>query len=292
MANERGWHRAVRLIRLARTGGRMLTASSRVLPDFIIIGAQKAGTTSLFAYLTEHPDVRPGLYKEVHFFDLQFDRGERWYRSVFPQRRSLARPSSPTGRTTAITGEASPYYLFHPLAAERAAQVSPQSRLIVLLRDPIARAWSHYRHEVAAGREQLSFEDAIAAEPERLRGAEEAVRSNGPEELCQRHRNCSYVSRGRYAEQLAPWLRLFPRERILILRAEDLFADPAASWSRVQSFLDLPAHRPREFAVHNLGPGGDLPPATRAALEELYREPDRQLVELLGPEFQWERTVP
>ena len=235
--------------------------------------------------------MRPGLYKEVHFFDLQFDRGERWYRSVFPQRRTLARPSGPSGRPRAITGEASPYYLFHPLAAQRAAQVSPQSRLIVLLRDPVARAWSHYRHEVAAGRESLSFEAAIAAEPERLRGADEAVRSNGSEELRRRHRNCSYVSRGRYAEQLAPWLRVFPREQLLILRAEDLFADPAATWSQVLSFLDLPPHRPREFAVHNLGPGGDLPAPARAALEDLYREPDRDLVELLGAEFEWDRAT-
>jgi hypothetical protein len=258
----------------------MATAGLRALPDFVVIGAQKAGTTSLYAYLSAHPRVRPGLFKEAHFFDLRFDRGERWYRSVFPLRMRLQ-------RAHALTGEASPYYLFHPLAAERAAQVIPNARLIVLLRDPVERAWSHYRHEVAAGHEQLEFMAALEAEPQRLAGAEDAVRTGSAPELAERHRRFGYVARGRYAEQLARWFAVFPREQVLVLKAEDLFQDPAETWRVTQEFLGLPFARHDSFAAHNAQPSLGLPPEVRASLVETFREPNEELVSLLGPQFRW-----
>src|SRR5436189_26280 len=124
----------------------------RPLPDFLILGAQKAGTTALYAYLRWHPQVTGPSFKEVSFFDRHYARGERWYRAHLPVRRR------------AVVGEASPSYLFHPLAPERVARMLPEARLIALLRNPVDRAFSHYQHEVALGREQLSFEDALAGE--------------------------------------------------------------------------------------------------------------------------------
>src|SRR5215470_750369 len=143
---------AAQQVRSARFAARRATASARALPDFLIIGAQKAGTTSLYAYLTAHRDVRPAGRKEVHYFDLGFtagaELGEGWYRSMFPLRARLALDGRRTGRPVR-TGEASPYYLFHPAAPQRAAALVPEARLLVLVRDPVERAWSHYRHEVA-----------------------------------------------------------------------------------------------------------------------------------------------
>jgi hypothetical protein len=269
------------LVRTARAGllqTRMATAPLRALPDFLIIGAQKGGTTSVYAYLSAHPHVRPGLFKEAHFFDLRFARGERWYRSIFPLR-------GPLRKARAITGEASPYYLFHPLAAERAARVAPHARVIVLLRDPAERAWSHYRHEVAAGRESLSFLDAIRAEPERLAGAEDAVRTGSSADLAEAHRRHSYVARGRYAEQLARWFAVFPREQILVLRAEDLFHEPDRVWAGVQDFLGLPYAVHHDFAAHNAQPPAEMPAAARDELAGLFEGPNRDLAALLGTDY-------
>ena len=135
-------------------GLRQATARWRPLPDFLVIGAQKAGTTALYAYLRWHPGITGPSWKEVSFFDRHWWRGEAWYRGQFPLR----------GRGR-LVGEASPSYLFHPLAPERVHSLVPGARLVALVRDPVARAYSHYQHEVALGREPLGFEDALAAEP-------------------------------------------------------------------------------------------------------------------------------
>jgi hypothetical protein len=140
------------------TSGR-LTARWRELPDFLVIGAQKAGTTALYAYLRWHPSIAGPFWKEVSFFDRHWARGEAWYRGQFPLRSS--------GK---VVGEASPSYVFHPLAPKRVFSLVPEVKLIVLLREPGDRAYSQYQHAVALGRETLSFEDALAAEDDRVRG--------------------------------------------------------------------------------------------------------------------------
>src|SRR5438093_4320202 len=132
------------------------TSKLRVLPDFLIIGAQRAGTTSLYRYLSRHPAVAPAvLAKGAHYFDTAFDRGLPWYRGHFPTRMTAERIRAREG--TFATGEGSPYYLFHPLAAERIAAALPGVKLVALLRDPVERASSHWVHEAERGFEQLSF---------------------------------------------------------------------------------------------------------------------------------------
>ena len=148
------------------TTGR-LTARWRELPDFLVIGAQKAGTTALYAYLRWHPSIAGPFWKEVSFFDRHWARGEAWYRGQFPLRSS--------GK---LVGEASPSYVFHPLAPERVFSLVPDVKLVVLLREPGDRAYSQYQHAVALGRETLSFEDALAAEDERVRGEVERLRAD------------------------------------------------------------------------------------------------------------------
>ncbi|MEJ2557594.1 MAG: sulfotransferase domain-containing protein, partial [Anaerolineae bacterium] len=126
---------------------RLITRFMRVLPDFLIIGAQKCGTDSLFRYLGGHPCIKLASSKEAHYFDLKFDKGINWYRSHFPlipYKYSVKR----LRKQDLITGEATPYYLFHPHAPGRAAAIVPHVKLIVLLRNPADRAYSHYNHEV------------------------------------------------------------------------------------------------------------------------------------------------
>ncbi len=270
---------------------RMATARWRVLPDFVIIGAQKAGTTSLYNYLVAHPDVMGAARKEVHFFDVSYGRGERFYRSMFPTRAALRRLQRRTGRT-AITGEASPYYLFHPVVPFRMARMLPDTRLIVLLRDPVDRAISHYKHEVRAGRETLSLTDALESEADRLAGEDERLRTTGAAGASYTHQNFSYIARGRYAEQLELWLSRYPRSQLLVLRAEDLFSDPATVYRRVLDFLGIEPRGEPDFEVYNQGsPIGLDEAAAREALADRFTDPNRHLVALLGEEFRWNRSV-
>src|SRR3954470_22907026 len=156
----------------SRTVGRR-TAGRRMLPTFLISGAQRCGTTSMYKTLSQHPQVLPAvLHKGVHYFDTSFGRGLDWYRGHFPTRAAARRVAEavgvPEGRV--ITGESSPYYMFHPMAGRRIAATLPDARLIILLRDPVERAYSAFTHESARGFEDLSFERALAVEQERLDG--------------------------------------------------------------------------------------------------------------------------
>jgi hypothetical protein len=262
---------------------RRLTWPLRSLPDFVIAGAQKAGTTSLWHYLAAHPRIVPAARKELHFFDRAGRRHLAAYRAQFPLRRA--------GR---LTFEASPTYLLHPFAPERLAAAVPDVRVVVVLRDPAARAWSHYRDNRARGTEDLGFLGALQAEDERLRADRDLVaRGLDPGRA---FRNYSYVERGRYAEQLERWFACIARDRILIVESRQLFDDPAAAFGAVLGFLglDLPA-RPPEFVAHNAapGPGPDTPGAPDAVpdaaaaryLADVFAEPNRRLRALTGISF-------
>jgi hypothetical protein len=253
----------------------LATAGVRPLPDFLILGAQKAGTTALYAYLRWHPEITGPSFKEVSFFDRHYVRGERWYRAHLPASRS--------GK---IVGEASPSYLFHPLAPERVAQMLPSARLIVLLRNPVDRAFSHYQHEFALGREPLSFEDAIDREDERMRGEVEHM-LNDASYFSEAWWNYTYLARGRYAEQLERWFTTFPREQLLVLLTDELASDPAGTYRRVLEFLgvdarELPSY-PRIFEREY----EQMSPATRARLERHFEEPNRRLASLLNRQLPW-----
>jgi hypothetical protein len=284
---------AKRLVRGRRF--RHATSRARILPSFIIIGAQRAGTTSLFDYLGRHPDVASptavaediAWSKEVHFFDDRFARGLDWYRSLFPLavRRRYARAR---GRDL-VAAEATPYYLFHPFVPERIAATLPDVRLIALLRDPIERAYSHYQLAHRKGREQLSFEEALAAEPERI--AEDEPHLGDPTYRSRHHRHHSYLARGLYAEQLERWFAHFPREQMLIIRSEEFLAKPAETYERVLDFLGLRPWRLEHFEQRNVGSYAPIDPALRARLEEHFAEPNARLERLLGPEFAWTRAT-
>lgn len=245
----------------------------------LIIGAQKGGTTSLFQYLVQHPLVLPPLRKEVHYFDFNYARGVQWYRGHFPYVHRL--------RGGAVTLDASPYYLVHPLVPERVAELLPQVKLIALLRNPVSRALSHYHHEVRGGREPLSFAEALDCESERLAGEEERLQ-NDSDYYSPNHHRYSYTRRGVYAEQLRRWLQYFPRSQLLVLQSERLFRDPAATMAVVRDFLGLPSHplelkKPFRPAAYDR----TLSPELRTRLTTYFEPYNRELYRLLGQEFDW-----
>jgi hypothetical protein len=261
------------------------TSAFRPLPDFLVIGAQKAGTTALYAYLRWHPAVLGPSWKEVSFFDRHYVRGEAWYRGHFPNRIRIDRARRRTGREP-VVGEASPSYLFHRAAPERVAALLPGVRLIAILRDPVERAFSHYNHEVALGREPLSFEAAIEREEARTSGEIEHMLAD-PSYFSHAWWNHTYVARGLYAEQLRQWLALFPRERLHVLTSEQLAARPAETHAEVLRFLGLPSHELSSYPRINTREYESMSPRTRAVLAERFAEPNRELAELLGRDLGW-----
>lgn len=283
---KRAVRRAVR-----RYGER--TADRRALPDFLIIGTKRGGTTSVWNWLVRHPNVAPMFpslqqIKSPHYFDIHYDRGERWYRSHFPSKSALGRAAQRDG-IRPLTGEASPYYLFHPLAPERVQHTVPKARLIVLLRNPVDRAYSNYWERRGSNAEPLpTFEAAIDAEEERLRGETERILAE-PGYHSAHHDWHSYLARGRYDEQLARWLDRFGRDQLLIMPFEDLRTDPNRAYRAVQEFLSLPVVEPPRLAHHNKLPVPPMSRATRERLVEYYRPSNARLTELLGLPFDWDR---
>ena len=186
-----------------------------------------------------------------------------------------------------MTVDASPYYLFHPHAPERAARLLPEVKLVALLRNPVDRAFSHYQHEVRGGRETLSFEAAVAAEPERLAGEEERL-GGDPGYYSYNHHRYSYLSRGRYVEQLRRWAEHFPRERLLVLQSEWLFRDPAAATEAVQRFLGLRPHRGEQYRPFLQGRyDREIPAELRRRLADHFEPHNRELYRWLGEEYDW-----
>jgi hypothetical protein len=198
---------------------REIDASQRALPDFLIIGAQKAGTSSLFNYLCSHPE-----------------RGERWYRRHFPKRSTL-------NDRSAICGEATPTSLYSKQAAELAQQLVPKAKIIALLREPAARAVSHYYHQVRAGVETRSIDEVFS------------------EENIQRWRNgdCPdlpwrwYFKWSDYATGLNYWRSYFPEDQLLVLQAEAMFANPLEILNEVTKFLNIRPIELGEAKVFNQG---------------------------------------
>ena len=250
------------------------SAAARALPDFLIIGAQKSGTSSLFRWLRQHPQVvTTGRENETHYFTRNHERGEDWYRSHFPRRAELDAADG----TRRITGEKTPLYLHDPDVPARAAALVPDARLVAVLREPTARAVSHYRMTLAKGYERLDAAAAIDAEPERLA----AAAAKGPEALRAAYR-FAYVGRGRYAEQLDRWLAEYPASQLLVLRAEDLWREPQAGFDRVTAFLDLDRFEPDFVHANRAKRGVVVPAGVRARLDAAFVEPNRDLAERHG----------
>ncbi len=269
---------------------RGVTHPLRLLPDFLIIGAQRGGTTSLYHYLQAQLCLELTATKELHFFDRRFHEGLAWYRAHFPTLLEKYFAQS-FHRRAFLTGEATPGYLFHPHAPKRVADVLPHVKLIVLLRNPVDRAYSHYHHIVDLGYEHLSFEEAIHWEEERI--GEERKRmlaDEGYESYSYEH--FSYLSRGRYVEQLQVWMRLFPFEQFLILKSEDFYADPVSILQQVLTFLEVPQkqrHLPlKDYAQHNHKTSSQMDAALRTRLLEYFRSHNAALYNFLGVHFGWD----
>jgi hypothetical protein len=268
-----------------RTAGDPQTGA---LPDFAVIGVGKGGTTFLYHLLTQHPLVERAAAKELHFFDNHFDLGIEWYRGCFPT------PRSDDGRTT-ITGEATPGYLFHPLAPERMAEVVPWARLITLLRNPVDRAYSAYHKGVRRGsKNNRTFEEAIglvvAARARETRPLGEGSETAGREDRPSPDEDSEYLSKGVYVDHLLRWSKFFSEEQMLVLKSEDFFGDPVETLKIVLDFLGLPEWEPEPAQLQKKRNTRDyekMNPKTRRRLEKFFEPHNKRLYAYLGVDFGW-----
>jgi hypothetical protein len=240
-----------------------------VLPDFLLIGVPRGGTTTCFRQLIRHPQVGPPIQKEIRFFDLRWNDGERFYRRCFPTARQMH------AQGWRITGEATPRYLEHPDVPGRVASVLPDVRLVVMLRDPVLRAWSHYQLHVRSHGERRSFEQATRDE---IRTPLDPRGSRGP----------SYLGVGDYAPQFRRWFHHFARDRFLVILSEDYFNDGDAVQGRIHAHLGLDPFIPPVVRLNSTGGGGDgLHPSLDERLREHFAPKIRETEEVLGIQLPW-----
>lgn len=264
-----------------------VSSRMRKLPEFLIPGEAKCGTYAVHHYLSQHPAILMAKEKEPHFFNNNFYLGVNWYRQFFPwlwQKK--------------LTGESSADYFFHPRSAPNIARILPECKLVIVFRDPVERAFSHYRHNlrpkpwIRDGRpeisENLSFEDALEAEEERLSGERDRLLAD-PRYYSWNHEHYSYKARGRYIEQLEYWMNYFDRSQMLIIQGEELALATQEVYDRILSFLGLPGYSlPDTRRYHENPVKGQMRDETRLRLKEYFEPYNRRLYEKLNVSWRWQ----
>lgn len=249
---------------------RNITARKRMLPKFLILGYPKCGTTALYDYLTQHENIHAASRKEIHYFSSSYWRGKNWYKSNFPLNKK------------GITGEASPNYIFYLDSLKRIHNDLANVKLILLLRDPIDRAYSNYNHQSRMNKEPLnSFEDAINEDESRY----DFIIKNSKTLKGHNRFLTPYLSIGKYARTVKELLSLFPREQILFLNSNDLSLHPKETTNKVLEFLNMPQSNKINFDKKNIGKYSKMNPETRSKLEKYYFEYNLELEKLVGINF-------
>lgn len=270
----------------------LMTSGDRPGPDFLIIGCKRGGTTSLFNYLLMHPGVL-GLFPRNrekkstdYFFSHTYVRGGRWYQSHFHSERYRTFLARRLGYRP-LGGEASPYYCWDPRIAERVVRTSQTVKAIMLVRDPVERAWSHYLERVQNGVEPLDFEDALAAEPERLAGELDRMMSDASYHSTE-FDWYSYRSRGDYLPQIRRWESILGRDKLLVLRSEDLYSDTQQVVNEVFEFIGVPRFDLPTEKVYNASRlRRDMPEGAASDLRHHFAPKVKELEAHLGRSLGW-----
>jgi hypothetical protein len=275
---------------VATRGFGRATSRGRTVPDFLVVGTKRGGTTSLFNYLMMHPGMlglfpRPRLQKSTDYFFKNFAQGERWYRSNFHTQAFRDRMAHQLGYAPR-SGEASPYYVWDPRIARRAYDVNPDLKAIMLVRDPVERAFSHWQERAQNGVEPLSFEQALEAEEARTSGELDRMLDD-PLYYSQAHDWYTYRSRGLYLPQLENWTSVFPAEQLLVVCSEEMYADVQGTFDRVSTFVGLPTVKLPTTRTFNASARLPMPEGARQELTDFYAPHVRLLSEHLGRPLPW-----
>ena len=266
---------------------RRLTCPIRILPDFLIIGAEKSGTTSLYDYIIQHPSVFPSMVKEVEFFENKFSKEICFYKSNFPTKLSKFYFEK-LKKIKFFTGEATPTYFFYPHAPNRVAKFLPQVKLIIILRNPVDRAYSNYNHSIRGKTEKLSFEEAIKSEKDRL-NPELSLIEKDDTYLSYSLRHHAYLLKGIYLKHIEMWQKYFDKENFFIFSTEELQNNPNKIVNEVFSFLELEKYDIVNLKKLNTGKYEEMKLETRNYLIEYFKPYNEKLFNLIGKTFDWEK---
>ena len=260
-----------------------ITGPLRVLPDFIIIGSMKCGTTSLYYDICEHPCTIAAAYDEIGFFDSNFHLGLNWYRSMFPTKRRIEDIRRKEG--VAITGEDTPFYFWNPVAAKRIQKLLPNIKLITILRNPIDRAYSEYQDLVSSESNSPSFETFIENEINTRRKDSSLITEENFEIFNQKN---SYLLKGIYVDQLKIWAGLFPKEQIFTLSTENLNSEPITALESVFQYLNLPDYKIKNIQRQKQKKYVPMNSQTRKILIEFFKPHNERLFKFIGKKFDWD----
>jgi hypothetical protein len=264
---------------------RRVAGVPRAMPNFIVIGAQKSGTSSMFAYLKQHPQIIRPIFKELYYFDRHYQRGLRWYGCNFPARSTIARRNDRYGKPH-LTFEATATYIFDAQVPSRIAKDIETRKFIVLLRDPVDRAISAYWHARRMGRETRSLSEALKIDLEYFDAEIDFEKGRGPKPAGSPPRP-TYLRRGIYHEAVSRWHRVFSPGNLLVLQSEFMFAEPTAVMKQVFEFLEIQPAGQIDFTPQNVGNYDDNEGEERHFLREFYRPHNRQLSALTGNALSW-----
>ena len=262
--------------RFLKRGISGITASSRVLPNFIIIGTVRSGSTSLYYNLCEHPSIIPAAYDEIGFFDSNFHLGLNWYRSMFPTEKEMKRIKEKT--KFAITGEDTPFYFWKKETVDRITKAIPNSKLIVIFRNPVDRAYSNYYLGIRAGTEKSTFEEAIDEEIS-------FIKNHSFRECVDRKR--SYLSKGFYGKQFEIWEKKFNEKKLHVISTEDMKKQPQETMSKVFKFLEIPEYNIKNPQKQKSVIYEKMNEDTRKRLLEFYGPHNEELFNKINQRFDW-----
>jgi hypothetical protein len=260
-----------------KRGLKGITASSRVLPDFIIIGTVRSGSTSLYYNICEHPSILPAEYDEIGFFDSNYHLGINWYRTMFPLQKNMDNVERETG--ISITGEDTPFYFWKKEAAERIHDILPDVKIIAIFRNPVDRAYSNYNLGLRMKSEKLTFEDAIEEEIQFLENHSFLESVN---------RNRSYISKGFYENQIKLWFNIFPRDQIHLLSTEDMHNNPQDTLLDIFRFLQTSDYRIQNPENRKAAEYKKMNDDTRERLLKLYKPHNEKFFQIINQRFDWD----
>tara|TARA_B100001540_G_C15680004_1_gene584353 strand:- start:145 stop:1023 length:879 start_codon:yes stop_codon:yes gene_type:complete len=263
---------------------RSFTANSRILPSFIIIGEAKCGTTSLYNYMIQHPNIKSALNKEINYFNWYYKNGINWYKGHFPT--TFEKKIQGRNKQLFLTGEATPLYLFNSLVPKRIFDLLPKIKIIICLRNPVNRAYSHYNDlGVRLGNEKRSFDEAVKSEIESIKEMKNLVEDSkyGFDD-----RLYQYVSRGIYLEHLKIWMKTFPKNQFYFVKTEELNKTPEIVLDNIFEFLSLPKFNKIDIKKrYNVSKYKPMNETTRDFLNEFFKIHNEHLEEYLKIKFDW-----
>ena len=263
-----------------------ITGFIRVIPDFLVIGAKRCGTTSLYQHLSEHPCISRSPRDNIGFFNENYHLGINWYKSLFPT--IFYKKKMESKNKHCLFFDVTSTYMEEELTAKNVYEVNPNQKIIVILRNPVDRAYSHYHVNVKEKSEKRSFEDAVFEEMNRIK-SERIIQNKNKNLRVFTPNNIHYLKKGFYALQLKSWFKIFPREQILVLSTEEFQEDQNLIYKKIFDFLNIPNMKIKSTEKMEKGNYTHMKHDTRNLLLDYFRQCNHELFELINSEFDWKK---